>query len=323
MNRRPRHLAAAAAALLVAAAAGAELPDDSADGWHTWRVTAVAEMPEWCCFTWSAGRSSAGRCDLDSRRGGWGSGHDRIDSTGQVQIYALLDDGRATDLRALSPRCPVTGAPGIRDLGIADTASSVAWLAGYLDTDLASDAIAGIAAHAGAKARDVLVETARTGATDDAREESVFWMAQLRIDETADEIRRLMFDDASPDMRKHAAFAYAQSDADDRPALLIRQGSNDADAEVRGEAWFWLAETGAPEAERAIRRAIRSDADPGVREQAVFALSQLPEGRAVASLTAIIEDAAVDAETRKQALFWLAQVESDAALDYIERLLTG
>ena len=322
MNRALR-LLAPVAALLVASPALAELPDGSADGWHTWRVSAVTDLPEWCCYTWSGGRASAGSCDLDSSRGGWGSSHDRSESTGQVQLYALVDDGRASRLRALSPRCPVTSATEIRDLGVADVDASVAWLAPYLETDLASDAIAGIAAHAGASARDLLVETARAGASGDAREESVFWMAQLRIDETADEIRRLMIDNASPDIRKHAAFAYAQSDADDRAAQLIRQGSNDPDAEVRSEAWFWLAEIEAPEAERAIGRAIRSDADREVREQAVFALSQLPEGRAVASLTAVIEDAGIDADTRKQALFWLAQTESDAALDYIERLLTG
>ena len=92
---------------------------------------------------------------------------------------------------------------------------------------------------------------------------------------------------------------------------------------MRSRAWFWLAQIEAPESEKEIGRAIVSDPSAEVREQAVFALSQLPEERAVRSLLGILEDARMDNEVRKQALFWLVQSDSDLAYESIDRLLTA
>ncbi len=59
-----------------------------------------------------------------------------------------------------------------------------------------------------------------------------------------------------------------------------------------------------------------------MREDAVFALSQLPDGRAVPALGEILEDRSLDMDIREQALFWLAQDESDEAFEYIDRILS-
>jgi HEAT repeat protein len=120
----------------------------------------------------------------------------------------------------------------------------------------------------------------------------------------------------------HAAFALAQSSAPERTELLIRQGREDRDADVRGEAWLWLAQTGASESEAAIFAALREDPSEDEREQAVFALSELPDERAVGSLTQIVRDARMDRAIREQALFWLAQSDSDEAYATIDALLS-
>ena len=44
---------------------------------------------------------------------------------------------------------------------------------------------------------------------------------------------------------------------------------------------------------------------------------------ALAALTRILEDRSRRQKTREQALFWLAQIESDAAFDYIDALLSN
>jgi len=71
--------------------------------------------------------------------------------------------------------------------------------------------------------------------------------------------------------------------------------------------------------EAAIRRAIAEDVE--VREDAVFALAQLPGERAVDALFAVLADLSLPSEVRKQALFWLVQSDSKRAYAYIDRLL--
>lgn len=293
------------------------------DGWHTWRVPAVSSAPEICCFSWSSGSVTRRGCDLDSSHGGFSTRSDREYASDEIQMYALLDDGDIKELRALSSSCPVTANAAMTDLGPVTTAESLDWLEGLVEPngDNTSEAIAAIAVHAGKQASDVLREAARSG-DEDIREDTVFWMAQVRVPDMAEDVKEFIFDDRDPDMREHAAFAYSQSDAEDAAEVLIRQGRNDENAEVRSQAWFWLAQTEAEESEAEIRRAMREDDDDDVREEAVFALSQLPDERAVKALGDILEDKDLDMEVREQALFWLAQSDSEAAFKYIDSILS-
>ena len=309
--------------------AGAELTGFSENGWHTWRVESVDDVPEWCCYSWNRGRRENTGCDLDKRRGGYGANQERIDTSGQVQVYALLEAGTVTEIRSLSPRCPVSSRDVITDLGVIAVDDSVEWLRARIEprSDITVDALRSVAMHAGKGAHDLLIEISSYGSDNDSREEAIFWMAQLRIPETGPHLRQLMFADESPDIRRHAAFAYSQSAAADRVAALTRQGETDRNADVRSQAWFWLAQTDAPDSamtiQRAIERAISEDAAPDVREQAVFALSQLPDGRAVNALIRIVENRNLSRDSREHALFWLAHSESDAAFGFLERLISG
>lgn len=51
-------------------------------------------------------------------------------------------------------------------------------------------------------------------------------------------------------------------------------------------------------------------------------LAQLPDDRATRALIAAAQDQTLSREQRKQAVFWLAQSESDAAQSYLEKILT-
>ena len=106
-----------------------------------------------------------------------------------------------------------------------------------------------------------------------------------------------------------------------RGDLLLRQAKDDEAESVRSQAWFWLAQTGDARTEDEVRAALHRDASESVRHQAIFALSQLPGGRGVPALIAVIEDRGLPMEDRKQALFWLGQSESDSALAYLDRVL--
>ena len=320
------HLLVLAAVILGAAVTPpvqAQIRAMKGDGWHTWRVPAVASAPEMCCYSWSSGTVTRRGCNLDSRHGGFSTSADGEQPGNELQMYAKLDDGEIAELRALSSSCSVTSREVITDLGPVTTAESLDWLEPLVepDGDFATEALAAVAVHQGERAGDILLNTAN-GDDESNREDAVFWMAQVRFQTMGDVVREFVFDDPDPDMREHAAFAYSQSTASDIAEVLIRQGRSDVDGEVRTHAWFWLAQSEAPESEQEILRAIRRDDDEDVREDAVFALSQLPGDRSVKALAQVLEDRSLDLEIREQALFWLAQDGSDEAFEYIDGILT-
>jgi HEAT repeat protein len=331
MSRRNRDLAKTAGFILlligsvVSAPALAQVTGLAENGWNTWRAAGVASAPELCCYSWKGRSNGRQGCNLDGRNGGFGTSSDAPGSGDDVQIFVHLADGKVTAIRALSASCPVTVNAPVHDLGVIAADDSVAWLGDFVTpgNDLASAAILAVAVHQGDNAVALLLETAQRSTEHEQREDAIFWMSQVRVEETAGELRQFIFADADARIRKHAAFSYSQSAAGDVPEVLVRQGRDDPDPDVRSQAWFWLAQSGAVEAEPAIGQAMRDDVDEDVREDAVFALSQLPEERAIKVLGAILEDSGMAREVREQALFWLAQMESDAAFDYIDKILSS
>ena len=327
LNRwsRIQFLALIVLSLFASKPVAAEFPNTQTDGWYTWRVTAAAAAPNWCCYSWNSGVAREKTCDLDSSNHGFSSSDDETNNSDELQVYLKMASGNVTDIRAMSAQCPVTSRSAITDLGVIATNDSIDRLQASFDADedVASGALAAVSAHAGKRSLDLLLATARKGKNLELRKEAVFWTAMIRGPEAADDIAKLMFSDSNPDFREHVAFAYSQSDIENRSAALIKLGKQDANAEVRSQAWFWLAQTGAPEAEAEISRAIAHDKNSDVREEAVFALSQLPDDRAVKALAAVLENQKLDREIREQALFWLAQSDSDQAFAYVDRLFGG
>ena len=135
-----------------------------------------------CCGTWTRGKLTSGGCDLDSGH------HIRtctdLVTTDTVRIYVRSESGSVTDIRVLSPECPVESRFEIHDRGIIDNAESVAWLRPYLRSDLGDRAIAAIAAHSGPDAftalRSVLEDR---NADQDLREQVLFWLVQSESEE--------------------------------------------------------------------------------------------------------------------------------------------
>jgi hypothetical protein len=338
----PRHSISTAALCLtslalVPHARGADLTLPR-DGWITWEVAAVDGAPDWCCYASNSWSSSEGfrntpvtPCRLDGRQQSVGN----VDgaTTENFRIYVRTVGGKIDRLRAFSATCPVNAATGIRDFGTLAADDNARWLIDIArqqnpgarehgETNLEEDVLAALAISRGDVARDGLANIARNDANVETRKQAVFWLARLRGSEGADITASIMFNDQSADVREHAAFALSDSRSPRAAADLIRLGNTDPDSNVRSQAWFWLAHNGAPEAENAIFAAIRKDADDEVREQAVFALSRLPNERATQALIAVVEDRSQSRESRKHAIFWLAQSESDSAQAYLEQVLT-
>jgi hypothetical protein len=327
MNLSRKTMWAAAFAITGVMPSHAAEPRLPRDGWVGWQIPAVDGAPAWCCYgNWQDATPST--CDLDTDRG-YGAREKGV-TTDAVKVYVRSAGGKIDRVRVLAASCPVQSRTPVQPLADVSTDDSARWLttlAKREGTDavtgepITRDALAALAMHPGALARDAMSEFARNSASADTRKWSVFWLALARGADGADVVRDVMFNDQVAEVREHAAFAMSQSRSPRKAQDLIRLGNTDREGGVRAKAWFWLAQTGAEDAEQAIVAALRKDADDDVREQGVFALSQLPDERATRALISVAEDRGLSAEQRKRAIFWLAQSKSDSAQDYLDKVL--
>lgn len=95
------------------------------------------------------------------------------------------------------------------------------------------------------------------------------------------------------------------------------------DEGVRTSAVFWVGQEAADAATEGLgEMAMDRDEEQEVRDAAVFALSQRPNDEAVPVLIQIARTAP-GAETRRSAMFWLADSEDERALEFFEDILLG
>ncbi len=106
--------------------------------------------------------------------------------------------------------------------------------------------------------------------------------------------------------------------------ILLALAKGDAAAGIRRQSWFWLSQINATDLEREALLALRADT-PARRDGKgiIFALSQLQAPRAGSVLIAIVEDKKLAIKLRKEALFWLGQIEGDQGLNYLDRMLSS
>lgn len=193
------------------------LGDSLGEGWNTWRAASSGEQGMLCCFTWSQGRATPKHCDLDAGHSGYGSHDGRADTTGEIQVFAYVQDGTPTKIRALSPQCPVTSNTPVLDLGLVDVDESADWLARSITpgSAVSPDAMLALAAHDGEQPPQILRRVAR-GDDEELREEAIFALGQLPAESATRELIALVEDRALPmPAREDALFWLVQSDNDD------------------------------------------------------------------------------------------------------------
>ena len=117
------------------------------------------------------------------------------------------------------------------------------------------------------------------------------------------------------------------------PALAMHEGAqlvlfslakHNAASGIRRQSWFWLSQINALNLEHEAMLALRLNTQksaPNERNAIIFALSQLTAPRAGNALIAIVQDLKLDFAIRKEALFWLGQLEGDQGLDFLDRVL--
>jgi len=164
------------------------------DGWHTWRAPAIENSQTLCCFSWTGSGARQRICDLDRGHGNYSSSSSIARYSGEIQVYVLIEAGRASKISVLSPQCEAVASTEISDLGSVSADDSIDWLKPYINTksDVASDALAAISRHSGNYAFQVLTEVVESNADYDFREEAIFWMVMSETENAFAYIDRLI-----------------------------------------------------------------------------------------------------------------------------------
>jgi len=168
--------------------------DITEDGWHTWRVPSIENSQTFCCFSWTGSGARQRICDLDRGHGNYSSSSSIATHSGEIQVYALIEAGKASKISVLSPHCEVVASTEISDLGSVSADDSIDWLRPYITakSDVASDALAAISRHSGNYAFQVLAEVVESNADYDFREEAIFWMVMSETENAFAYIDRLI-----------------------------------------------------------------------------------------------------------------------------------
>jgi HEAT repeats len=156
----------------------------------------------------------------------------------------------------------------------------------------------------------VQAQTAITPVPNLSVQQSLDWLSHLSVSNSMREQQLL------PALAMHNGGA----------PLLMNYALHDANSTVREQGWFWLAQINAAGIEQQALSVLQDAAkerSSSVRRQIVFALSQLQAPRAAAALMQVIEQQNVALATRKEALFWLGQIDDAAGVQYLDQVLSA
>ena len=295
--------------------------------WLSYEVPLQEGVRAGCCLTWDRSKVRDAVCRLDDEN--WSFGHrdsDPMPLPGAGLRILLRRDAKGFDqARMIGPHCRIeAGTAELAEAGKFAAEASVALLGRQLDSDsdeLRSQRVAAIAYHAGADADAALIAASAPGQREELRRDAVFWLTQTRGETGFRTVRDLLQREADEDLRRHEVFALSQSPIAAAKVELRRMARAHDEPEVRGEALFWLSQAKDPETEALVREILASADSDELREKAIFALSQLPPKRAIPALRTLVEQQGASREVRKQALFWLAQVDDDSVLTVFDELL--
>lgn len=106
------------------------------------------------------------------------------------------------------------------------------------------------------------------------------------------------------------------------PLLLDIARDRELDQKVRKSALFWIGQGAASAATEGLAEvAVDGDEAQSIRDAAIFALSQRSSDEAVPLLIEIARTG--EAETRRTAMFWLAQSDDERVVQFFEEVLLG
>ncbi|HEY7818301.1 MAG TPA: HEAT repeat domain-containing protein, partial [Vicinamibacteria bacterium] len=188
------------------------------------------------------------------------------------------------------------------------------------DQEIRKKAVFSLTQSEEAGALDDLASIARTHRDVETRAEAIFWLGQeggVKVLPILEEF----LESGAREIQEKAVFAIGQIEDEKAQRKLLDLARKHGSSYVRKQALFWLGQ----QAERAIASTLGEfvdDPDSEMREMAVFAISQRPREESIPELIRLIRTHR-DPSVRKQAVFWLSQMDDPRATAEIERIIIG
>jgi len=172
--------------------------------------------------------------------------------------------------------------------------------------------------------RDGRVREVEIVRSPDERSRSAEDLGRVDADEAVGYFLRLAREARSEDAARDAILPIVIADAPEAWRDLLELAKDrDVRAGVRKGALFWVGQEAASAVTDGLQDvALDEDEDQDVRDAAVFALSQRPADEAIPILIDVASTAD-HAETRRKAMFWLAQLDDERVAEFFERVLLG
>lgn len=174
--------------------------------------------------------------------------------------------------------------------------------------DMREQAIFMISQHADDdEAAKLLVQVAKGDSSPELRETAIFWLSQVRGDESLDTLAEILAEEDDPELQEKAVFAISQHQSR-RSAEILREVAMDEryDEEVRANAIFWLSQQSRIEFDFLAELYDKVESRE-LKDKILFAASQQRGEEQAALLEKVLHDEEEDPELRGQALFWLGQ----------------
>jgi HEAT repeat protein len=174
------------------------------------------------------------------------------------------------------------------------------------DEELQKKAIFALSQIRGPRAGQILRDFAeQAGASDEAREQAIFWLSQQHSAENAAFLRSLYSRLTSDDLKEKVIFSLSQMGTTESARWLLDLAQNEREpVEMRKKALFWAGQTGVALSE--LTGLYDRTSNMEIKEQLIFVYSQRRESEAVDKLIDIAKHEP-NRELRKKAVFWLGQ----------------
>jgi len=158
---------------------------------------------------------------------------------------------------------------------------------------------------------DTLMHVIRNDEDQEVRAQGVFWLSQAGDPRAVDILEGIALDTGEDiEIRDKAIFALSQIGGD-RAAQILRDiaVNEDNDLELRAQSVFWIGQSGGSNAFDFLVDLYRNVDDVEIKDKAIFSISQTGSREAAAFFADIVRDPSESTELRKQAFFWMGQME--------------
>ena len=155
-----------------------------------------------------------------------------------------------------------------------------------------------------------LLEVARNDPSNEVQSDAVYWLGTTRSDRATAALDSILFSGTRYELRNKAVYSLSQVGSE-RASQALRRAAQDEKMpeDVRGQATYWLGNARLADLDffRGLYKSTRSS---NVHGQIIQAVVGLKTNEATQWLIDMAKDKTLDAESRKNAIYWAGQQRS-------------